>query len=355
MQWLRRFPGSVRLVGVVLGSFVVASACSDSDPSGPGGGDDDPVLTVDAADDWAFVRLGEVAEEVSVSDPGTSSDWDIAFHATSVMLNGGGAGPGDVEGYCLCQNQSASDGDVEGMTPESELAAFVAAGLDRLPDEDAWQSDALARAISGWFEYDMETHQVSLADKVWKVRAADGTGFAKLRVAGMEGASQADAGMLTLEYAYQEAAGEPLGEVQTVTVDLSSGGQAYLDLASGDVSDAAGASEWDLFLEGYTIRVNGGVSGSGEAGAVGVEDAFGDVTDPGDMTENHYSGDAYGGVFEEARWYRYNLQGQHQIWPTFDVYLIRRGSDVYKVQLTGYYGATGDSRQITFRYSVVGG
>lgn len=355
MRRLRGLPGSVRLVGVVLGSFIVAGACSESDPSGPDNGDDDVVLTVDAADDWAFVRLGEGAEQVSVSDPATSSDWDIAFFGTSVMLNGGGAGPGEVVGHCLCHNQSASDDDVESMTPESELAAFLAVGPDQLPDEDGWQSDALVPAISEWYDYDMATHEVSVADKVWKIRAADGTGFAKLRVLEMEGASQADAGQVTLEFAYQSAAGEPLGEVQTVTVDVSSGSQAYLDLASGEVSAAAGASDWDLFLEGYTIRVNGGVSGSGEAGAVEVEDAFADVSDPGDMTENHYGGDAYGGVFAEGRWYRYDLQGQHQIWPTYDVYLIRRGSEVYKVQLTGYYDATGDARQITFRYGIVGG
>lgn len=56
-------------------------------------------------------------------------------------------------------------------------------------------------------------------------------------------------------------------------------------------------------------------------------------------------------VFNENRWYRYNLTGtDHQIWPTFDVYLVRRGSEVYKVQLIGYYNAEGDPRYVTFRY-----
>lgn len=56
-------------------------------------------------------------------------------------------------------------------------------------------------------------------------------------------------------------------------------------------------------------------------------------------------------LFNEKRWYRYNLTGNdHQIWPTFDVYLVRRGSEVYKVQLIGYYNAEGDPRFVTFRY-----
>ena len=50
-------------------------------------------------------------------------------------------------------------------------------------------------------------------------------------------------------------------------------------------------------------------------------------------------------------WFRYNLQNDHQVYPTFDVYLIRKGDDVYKVQLTGYYGAAGEARHIGIRWS----
>ena len=55
-------------------------------------------------------------------------------------------------------------------------------------------------------------------------------------------------------------------------------------------------------------------------------------------------------VFTAKKWYRYNLTGNdHQIWPTYDVYLVRRGAAVYKVQVTSYYSAAGTSRQITIR------
>ncbi len=63
-----------------------------------------------------------------------------------------------------------------------------------------------------------------------------------------------------------------------------------------------------------------------------------------------YRADSYGGVFASAPWYRYNITGtDNQIWPTFNVYLVRRGDAVYKVQITGYYNATGTPRQITIR------
>ena len=36
----------------------------------------------------------------------------MGFFATGVMLNGGAAGPGDVEGYCLCQNADATPDEI---------------------------------------------------------------------------------------------------------------------------------------------------------------------------------------------------------------------------------------------------
>ena len=55
-------------------------------------------------------------------------------------------------------------------------------------------------------------------------------------------------------------------------------------------------------------------------------------------------------MFGAHAWYRYNLQDDHQIYPTYEVYLISTDDGIYKVQLTGYYSPTGDPRQISFRY-----
>ena len=60
-----------------------------------------------------------------------------------------------------------------------------------------------------------------------------------------------------------------------------------------------------------------------------------------------YSSDAFGGVFAGSPWYRYNIDASapNHIHPTFNVYLVKRGADVYKVQLIGYYGPAGESRR----------
>ena len=62
-----------------------------------------------------------------------------------------------------------------------------------------------------------------------------------------------------------------------------------------------------------------------------------------------------GGVFKRSPWYRYDLDGQHTIFPTYDVYLIRAGSEVYKLQIIGYYDAEAKPRYITFRSARIDG
>lgn len=329
----------------------LAAGCEDPG-TGPEVREEVRTLTVDASKGWAVVDLDTEARTVQVADASTSAAWDIAMNATSVMLNGGAAGPGGVVGHCLCQNASATNDQVGAMTPEGQLAAFEAVTAAQVPAADSlWTAEKLTPAISGWWAYDATTHAVSAVPaRVWKIRAAeDAPVYAKFHVLRVEGAGRTHAGRVTFEYAVQPAAGAPMGDVRTATVDLSSGGRVHFDFARGEVSTAA---DWDIAFEGYDIRVNTGVSGSGKAGAVLVNGAFATITTASDLTAGHYRGDTFGGVFAAHRWYRYNIRGNdHQVWPTYDVYLVKRGNEVFKVQLTGYYGATGDSRQITFRYA----
>ena len=361
-----------RPLALSLSALLAVASCSDSGPAAPVDpiAPADPVtppppppplpppsvtatLTLDAADDWAFADFdGEVAMPVSVSDPTTSEAWDLGLYATSVMLNGGDAGPGGVLGHCICQNGEVSDAEVQELDAEQELTAFEAVTADDIPTaEDAWLSDSLQPAITDWYSYDFTTHTLSAApERVWYVRTASGDAFAKLHVVDIANPARTHAGEVTVEFALQRSAGAEFEAVQTIVMDASAGDQ-YLDLETGSV--VTESDGWDLWLTGFYILVNGGVSGEGRAGAVLTDEDFGTIADVSGAPASVYAADKYGGVFAEHRWYRYNLQGNHQIWPTFDVFLIRSGEDTYKVQLTSYYGPTGDSRQITFRYELL--
>ena len=330
---------------------LLTAACSDEDPISPGT-EDEASLTVDATTSWAYVNL-ESGSAVTVTEPTAASNWDMAFFATGVMLNGGSAGPAGVVGTCLCQNAGATEAQVQAMTPASELADFEGVTLASVPAAaSAWESDALAPAIAGWYAYNPATHQVSAAPAlVWKLRLAEATnpGYAKFHVTGIANATQAHAGQVTIEYAVQDALGAPLGETRTAVLDVSDGSRVYFDFKTGAESDA---SDWDISLEGWELRLNSGVSGTGKAGAVLATNAdFATMTDASDAPAQIYKADAFGGVFTAKKWYRYNLDGNNTIFPTYDVYLIKRGDDVYKVQITGYYHVEGDARHITFRYA----
>ena len=338
-----------------LSVLLTTTSCSESSPSAPAAplAPDEPdisTFTVNASDTWVFIAFGdELVTLVSVADPAASRAWDIGLYGTSVMLNGGGAGPSDVRGYCICQNDGASDEQVMELDAEGELAAFDAiSARDGPGDEDAWTSDSLQPSIDGWYTYDLATHAVSATpDRVWYVRTASGDAFAKLHVTDIANPRQSSAGQVTVEFAVQPSAGAALGPAQVVVADLETGA-VDLDLETGSIVE--GSDDWDLRLSGYEIRVNGGVSGEGQAGAVLAGEEFEAITDASNAPAPVYAADKFGGVFAEHRWFRYNLDGNHQIWPTFDVFLIRTGDDVYKIQLIDYYGPTGDSRQITFRH-----
>lgn len=163
-----------------------------------------------------------------------------------------------------------------------------------------------------------------------------------------------------------------IDEGGTLTVDASSTTNwALVDLGTTTTvraaPDPASSTDWDLGFQTTKVTVNGGTMGTAgmvvhclceNAGATAAEimamtpeselAAFEGVT----ADQIPGPGAAWAAdTFDQSRWYRYNLDGNHQVWPTYDVYLVKRGDEVYKVQVTGYYGADGSPRQITFRYA----
>ena len=327
---------------------VAATACSDSTTEPPPPPETSEV-TVDASASPAYVRLGDPASVVTVSNPSSSTEWDLSFFATGVTVNGGAAGPGGVTAFCLCENANASVSELQAMTPANMLAEFDAVTEANIPATTSFSADALNPAVNGWVTGAAASATVE-PNKSWIIRrTVGGVILGKFRVTGVSGATATSAGNVTVEYAIQPSAGAPFGTVQTLTVDVSAG-PVYLDLATGPVS---ATSAWDLRLSGYEIRTNGGVSGTG-----GVSALIDDTTPFAQITSQYasfapaqaYRSDAYGGVFATSPWYKYNITGtDNQIWPNFNVYLIRRGDDVFKVQITSYYNLAGASRHITVR------
>ena len=130
-------------------------------------------------------------------------------------------------------------------------------------------------------------------------------------------------------------------------------------------ADSTSATAWDIAFNASNVKLNtaGGVTAyclcanqsATDAAVMAMTaaaqlTAFEQVDASAIPTDASFAAD----MFTTKKWYRYNLTGNdHQIWPTFDVYLVKRGSTVYKVQVTSYYGATGTARQITIRSALI--
>lgn len=334
---------------VALLAALALGACATDQVAGNADLVTEGTFTVDASTSWRYVNLSDSALVVPSPSASESGAWDIAFNATNVTLNGGEAGPGGITAACICQNAAATGDEVLLMTAESERADFDA--VTTVPAGLTWYSDALTPALAGWFTGAGATAAAD-PSRSWLVRLRDSTGYAVVRVASVAAPSATSAGVVTLEFALQPNAAAPLGAVQSLQVDLTTPGAKRVDLATGALTTSA--TDWDLRLEGFTIRVNGGVSGAGKGGAALNTAAF-EATTTAVTQANAYRTDVYAGVFGAHRYYRYNLAGDHRISPSFDVYLLRRGTTTWKVQVVSYYSATGTPRQVTFRWERIDG
>jgi hypothetical protein len=301
-------------------------------------------FTVDARNAWVYVSLADSAVVTPTPSASESAAWDIAFFSTNVTLNGGAAGPGGVTGACLCQNAAATNTEILAMTPATELPDFES--VTAVPAGTTFTSDVLTPAITGWFT-GSGTAAVADTTKHWLVRLADSTSFAVVRVRSIAAPTATNAGTVTLEYRYQATATGALSSAESITIDLATGAKR-VDLNARVVTTDAAA--WDLLLDGFTIRVNGGITGIGKAAAAVGSGEFRNAVTAVTMA-NAYRQDSYAGIFGTNRYWRYNLAGDFRISPTFDVYLIKRGTRTYKVQVINYYNDAGVARFITFRWA----
>jgi hypothetical protein len=341
LNLLDRRTATAACLALVLG---VAGCSDDDDPTGPGEPSEYRTVEVDASNGWAFLNL-ETGTVTNEQDFMLTTGWDMAFNGFSVMLNGGAAGPGNVAGACDCSDWTLEE--IEDFTPQSELPRFEAASAATIPAASEFVQDELLPAVASWYAGEPGAAATPSENVTFIARRGDPASFVKFHVTAITGASATSPGEVTIEYAVQD--GESFGALQSRTITVGED-PVFVDLYNG----GGDATSWDLRFEGWTVRVNGGVSGSG-VGAVEIEEPFAgiDLATARTIPASIYAGDSYGGIFAEYPWQIYSGPPLHQVFPTFDVYYIRRGDDVYKVQLTSYYSSAGVARHITVRFQLL--
>lgn len=342
---------------VVAALLATLTAC-ESDSSGPPPVDEEGVVEIDASSstDFTYFSLAD-GEVVAVADPSASTDWDLALRRFEVRLNGGVSGPGDVAGVNLENNVNATPEQILAFTPENTQAEFDAVGEAAIPVSTGFVADGLEENPLGWLSFG-PTGPVANPSAVWQVRTASGD-YAVFRATGLTmGGSDPQSAQLasvTLEWRAQPAGGT-LGSVQTATLDLTSGNSA-IDFAGGALVAPVGCG-WDLTADAasFSLLVND-TCGTGTF-PIDAVSSLDDVDDASDASE--YAGFLAGragavpfssSLDDPAGPFLYNLAGDNRLTPTYNIYLVQVGEAVYKIQLIGYYSATGSSGHPTIRYA----
>lgn len=257
--------------GIALGVLATASvtACSDSaggspdtgtpSPSGDAGASEGGSLQggtqlrvpVDAT--RAYVKL-DPPSVVTVADPKSSLDWDLAFEGREIFTNSGPSGSG----------QSGAFGPLDTVVFVSDTAPavpFIAA-------------DKAAGAFLEWYAYDGTTHALYSRFHVYGVK--EGERLFKVQIVTYYGERDGApvSGIFKVRYAELLPDGTSAPTVELADVDATAGGanapvdvpSECLDLTTGTRSmltpaQAVASTAWSLCFRRSNITVNGELGG----------------------------------------------------------------------------------------------
>ena len=353
---------NVRGVLAVCASLALLAACEDenNEPTPNQSGE----LTIDASSNTDYKYFSFSADTlVAVTDPLTSNNWDLAFRRFEVRLNGGLGGPKGNTGFNLANNAGASEAEIVAMTAESEKAAFDAVDEDDVPAAGQFTTEALAEDLTGWFGQ-TPTGLVANPGRAWKVRLAGDRGHALIRVERIDNAASPSPtdGMAGIKVGYRlQATGGALGALDSVVVALDPGSSATINLSTEAVVPGAAATDcsWDLRVtRAYELQVNTNATCSTGTFPLSVNEDFATLTTAADAPEygpfiSLISGPIPNSFSDPRGPFLYGVDPANptRLYPTFNTYLVKVGDAVYKLQLTGYYSATGASGNPTIRYA----
>lgn len=338
-------------VAAIAATAFLATACED-EVTGPGDDLVEGQVTLDASDpaSFAYMTFADGGSEIDVSDPMTSEEWAIAFRRFSVKLNGGVAGPADVAAVNLANNAGATADEVVAFTEADADAAWEDVTAEDISGV-TFVEDGIFEDMSGpWFRFDpMAGTLVANTGAAWKVREADG-GYAVFRISQLDMNGNTPEGV-TVEYRHQDAAGS-LGDVQTVDIDLTMG-PGSVDLSTGTVVTPSDCN-WDLVVTPmFSIDFNEAC----DAGTFPLDTSedFAAVAQADDAPEygpflSVISGAIPSTVDDASGVFWYDIEGNNRLWPTYNVFLVRIGTSIYKVQVTDYYSSVGTSGFPTIRF-----
>jgi hypothetical protein len=337
---------------------VVAACEGESDATGPGGGTPEPAINEVVSYGPLNASSSDTLVYFAFATGGTvraSDAWDIAFRRYEIRLNSpataGGASRG-VTGVSLDNSRSATNADVLGFTPAGTLAAFDAVRAAAIPADSLFQTDRLTANPQAYLN--LGGVPSANAAAYWKVRLANGT-FALVRATAIAFTPQFQVQSLTLESRLQS--GTTLGPTQTLSV-TPAGQVTAISFVSNSVVTAPSGCNWDFSFNPASNQLALTVNTACNVGTYPgpASPTFAAATAASDAPQyaaylSALVGPIPNSVTDLSAPFRYNLAGTMRLHPSFNTYLVRTGTRIYKLQVIDYYSNTGASAYPTIRYA----
>ncbi len=292
-----------------------------------------------------------------------NGEWDIAFRRTKVYVNANATTP---VGVYFTENTGEFYADGAPV-----VERFVNATADT--EAEAWQNieisitestefftDETEAAISGWYNYNFMTHEVTAADDVYFIVDSDGA-MTKFNVSAL---TQDGFGMaaVTLSAAYQASGESVFAEAVDIALDSTDCvAPIYVDFdTQAQVDESA---EWDLSIPCADGLMSFEMAIAEDAQAVN-DPAYTDVDGIAaesapyypwlPNTETIFAFAEYGAPESNYGWAEYGINGGHKMWPNFAIYVVETGTAYYKLQILSYYDSvSAASGAFTFRFQKV--
>jgi len=328
------------------------------------------VVGVDASETYAYFDLDtgrqlDLTEETAAQN----TEWDVAFNALNIVVNGGFSGPGEIEATFTGNNSDFREGTsaeilakFEAATPESELPDFL--DVIEYAAETEFSTDEFSSVFgSDFYIYNGQDHSVS-ANEQQSYLVKSGDTYFKVRATSVSanGYSLGDItlGIQELTNIVVTTTGEGEEAETSVTFDLqdeqlvalsSCDGAGYVDLSL--YQEVTSSDAWDLKVvcNAFEIHLGADVIAGDYANAENAL-AYADS----EHVKYYIGADSSETVFKDMyKWYYYDYMS-HNVYSQFGVYLVKTPEATYKFQLTGYYNLVGGevkSRQISFIYAEV--
>ncbi|MEP6779886.1 MAG: HmuY family protein [Gemmatimonadaceae bacterium] len=341
-----------RVARVVAGGLValVVVGCEGNANTGPevqaGVGAINEIVTtapLDASSNDTLIAFNLTTNSVVPK----TGDWDILLRRYEIRLNSpatAGATTKNVTAFALGNNKARTEAEVLAFTVDNTKAAFDTIRAASIPSDASFTSDKLTENKNAYLG--LNGAPAVAPANYWKIKTANG-GYALVHATAITYTQT----LTSVTFETRLQTGTTLGAPQIFTVPIGASA-VNVSLVTNAVVTANGCN-WDLNINpDFDVITNSACNVGTYPGA--SSPTFAAAASASDAPQylsglSVLSGPIPNSVIDSIAPFRYNLQNTNRLYPSFNTYLIKSGSKVFKLQVINYYSAAGASGFPTLR------